>query len=68
MENRVVTLGPLHVQSARLHVGPGAHSGVRMETSGAFGLNTDQSEGENPSGQSASPDSDSASNQTQLSE
>lgn len=54
------------MQSARLHVAPGAHSGVRMDTSGTFGLNTSHAEGQNPSDQSASPDS--ASNQTQFGE
>uniref|UniRef100_A0A915Q5Y2 Ubiquitin-like domain-containing protein n=1 Tax=Setaria digitata TaxID=48799 RepID=A0A915Q5Y2_9BILA len=57
--------GPAHLQSARLHVTPGAQSELRMETSGTFGLNTNQVEGENPSGQSAF--SDSAGNQAQFS-
>ncbi|CAG9538151.1 unnamed protein product [Cercopithifilaria johnstoni] len=61
-----VSSGPLHVQSARLHVAPSAHSGVRMETSGAFGLNTSQAEGENPGAQSVSSESESTGNQMQF--
>uniref|UniRef100_A0A158Q8E8 Ubiquitin-like domain-containing protein n=1 Tax=Elaeophora elaphi TaxID=1147741 RepID=A0A158Q8E8_9BILA len=55
---------PLHVQSARLHVAPGAHSGMPMELSGTFGLNVNHLEREHFSGQSAS--SDSTDNQTQF--
>uniref|UniRef100_A0A8R1TT49 Ubiquitin-like domain-containing protein n=1 Tax=Onchocerca volvulus TaxID=6282 RepID=A0A8R1TT49_ONCVO len=60
----VSSSGPLHVQSARLHVAPSTPSEVHMETSRTFGLNANQAEGGNPSGQSAS--SDSTGNQTQF--
>uniref|UniRef100_A0A1I7VFW5 Ubiquitin-like domain-containing protein n=1 Tax=Loa loa TaxID=7209 RepID=A0A1I7VFW5_LOALO len=61
----VSSSGSLHVQSARLHVAPGgAHPGVRMETPATFSLNATQTDGENPSGQSASADS--AGNQAQF--
>ncbi|KAM3725084.1 Large proline-rich protein [Dirofilaria immitis] len=60
----VSSSGPLHVQSARLHVTPSAPSEMHVETSGTFDLNASQAEGENPIGQSAT--SDSADNQAQF--
>ncbi|EJW72902.1 hypothetical protein WUBG_16190 [Wuchereria bancrofti] len=59
-----VSSGPVHVQSARLHVAPNAHPGMRMEASETFNLNANQTEGENLNGQSAS--SNSAGNQAQF--
>lgn len=51
------------MQSARLHVAPGANAGVHMETSGTFTLNP-ISEGENTDSRALS--SGSAENQGQF--